>query len=116
VALLILSAVVALIILAVVKIVSIWVALAGILTVLVSAAWRFDRARGAGARAPYVDANRPDFYGRSSESRWEVPTPYIDHPTGAGEPPGVDRGDEPAAQLAGPPRRRRRRTKSPAGG
>jgi hypothetical protein len=97
VVLLILSAVVGLILLAVLKIVPLFVALAGILAVLLLAAWRFDRTRGAGARAPYLDANRPDFYGRSSESRWEVPTPYIDHPTGAGEPPGMDRGDEPAA-------------------
>lgn len=94
--LLILSAVVGLIILAVLKIVPLLVALIGILLVVLFAGWRLDRARGAGARAPYLDENRPDFYGRSSSSHWEVPTAYIDHPSGGGEPPGVDRGDEPA--------------------
>lgn len=91
----VLGAVVTLIILAATKLISIIVALGGILVVLLFAAWRFDKARSAGARAPYLDANRPDFYGRSGESTWEVPTAYIDHRTGAGEPPGVDPGDEP---------------------
>jgi len=93
--LLILLAIAVLIILAVVKIVPILVALVGILAVILYAAWRLDRARSTGARAPYLDANRPDFYGRASESRWEVPTAYIDHPDGGGAPPGVDRGDDP---------------------
>ena len=96
--LLILAAVVALIVLAVLKIVPLVVAGLGILAVLLLAAWRFDSARGPGAPAPYKDANRPDFYGRSGTSHWEVPTAYIDHPDGGGEPPGVDRGDEPAAR------------------
>ncbi|MEX0710109.1 MAG: hypothetical protein WD116_02780 [Chloroflexota bacterium] len=99
-ALLILLAVVGLIILAVLKIVPLFIALAGILAVVLFAAWRLDRARGLGARGPYLDENRPNFYGRSSSQHWEVPTPYIDHPSGGGEPPGVDRGDDPA------PRRR----------
>lgn len=96
--LLILAAVVALIVLAVLKVVTYLVALGGILAVLLAAGWRLDRSRGAGAPAPFKDANRPDFYGRSSERNWEVPTAYIDHPDGGGEPPGVDRGDEPAAR------------------
>jgi len=94
--LLILAAVVAAIVLAVIEVVSVPLALLAILLVIAFAAWRLDRTRVAGASAPYKDANRPDFYGRSGESSWEVPTAYIDHPSGAGEPPGVDRGDEPA--------------------
>lgn len=93
-ALLILSAVVALIILALVKVISIVVALVGILVVIGFAAWRFDQLRGASAAPPVIDVNRPNFHGDAST--WQVPTPYIDHPTGGGEPPGVDRGDEPA--------------------
>jgi hypothetical protein len=94
VTLLILVAVVAVILLVVIKILSLPLALVAILVILGVAAWRLDRARGAGAVAPYRDENRPDFYGRSSASSWEVPTAYIDHPSGAGEPPGVDRRDE----------------------
>jgi hypothetical protein len=96
--LLIIAAVLAVIVLVVVKVISVQLALVAILVVIGFAAWRLDRSRSAGAVAPYLDENRPDFYGRSSDSRWEVPTPYIDHRTGAGEPPGVDRGDEPAAR------------------
>ena len=92
---LIVVAVVAAILLAVLKVISLLVALVVILVAIGFAAWRLDRSRSAGARAPYLDEHRPDFYGRSSASSWEVPTPYIDHRTGAGEPPGVDRGGEP---------------------
>jgi len=96
-ALLILALVALLILLVVLKVLSIVVSLVAIVVLLAIVAWWFDRGRAAGARAPYLDANRPDFYGRSSESTWEVPTPYIDHPTGAGEPPSVDDGGEPPA-------------------
>lgn len=93
VALLIPVAVVALIILGMLNVVSFPVVLVGILVALVIAARRLDRGRGAGAPSPVRDPHRPDFYGEAST--WQIPTPYIDHPTGAGEPPGVDRGDEP---------------------
>ena len=95
-ALFIIAAVAVLVLLVVLKVLSILVALVAIVVLLAIIAWRFDRGRAPGAPAPYLDANRPDFFGRSGESTWEVPTPYIDHPTGAGEPPGVDRGDAPA--------------------
>ena len=95
-ALFIVAAVALLILLVVLKVLSIVVTLVGIVVLLAIVAWWFDRGRAPGAPAPHRDANRPDFYGRSGESTWEVPTPYIDHPTGAGEPPRVDRGDEPA--------------------
>lgn len=91
---LILAAVVALIILTILKVISIVVALVGILVVVGFAAWRFDRLRGASGAPSVIDANRADFHGDAST--WQVPTPYIDHPSGGGEPPGVDRGDEPA--------------------
>lgn len=87
---LILLAIVILVLLTVLKIVSLLLTLVGILLVISFAAWRLDRARGAGAAPPYRDAHRPDFYGRASESHWEPPTAYIDHPRGAGTPPGVD--------------------------
>jgi hypothetical protein len=95
-ALLIVVAVVAAILLVVAKVISLPLALLAILLVVGLTAWRLDRSRSAAARLPYLDQNRPDFYGSSSAASWEIPTPYIDHPTGAGEPPGVDRGDEPA--------------------
>jgi hypothetical protein len=93
--LLVVLAVVAAIALVVIKVISLPVALVAILVTIGYAAWRLDRSRTAGA-APYLDDHRPDFYGSSSSSSWEVPTPYIDHRTGPGEPPGVNRGDEPA--------------------
>jgi hypothetical protein len=95
-ALFIVAAVAVLILLVVLKVLSILVSLVAIVVLLAIIALRFDRGRAPGARAPYLDANRPDFYGRSGTSTWEVPTPYIDHPTGAGESPGVNRGDKPA--------------------
>lgn len=95
-ALLIIGAVVAMIALVVLKVISLPLAMAAILLVVGFAAWRLDRSRSAGAPTGYLDENRPDFYGRSSASSWEVPTAYIDHRTGTGEPPGVNRGDEPA--------------------
>lgn len=94
--LLILAAVLALIILGVAKVISLPIALVGILLVLLIAGWRFDRGRRAGAPPPYKDANRPDFHGHPS--LWQTPTPNIDHPDGGGEPPGVDRGDEATQQ------------------
>lgn len=94
--LIILAAVVALILLAVLKVISILLALVGILVVVGFAAWRFDLGRGTSASIGAMDANRPTFHGDAST--WQVPTPYIDHPTGGGEPPGVDRGDEPPAR------------------
>ncbi len=96
---LILAVVTVLVALAVLQVIPLALAGLGILVMLLVAGWRFDRARRPGAPAPYRDANRPDFYGRSSTSHWEVPTPYIDHPDGGGEPPGVDRGDEPAPRA-----------------
>lgn len=93
---LIVAGVIAAILLVVLKVISWPLALVAILVVIGFAAWRLDRSRSAGATAPYLDRNRPDFHGSSSASSWEVPTPYIDHRTGAGEPPGVDRGDEPS--------------------
>ena len=98
-ALFILAAVAVLILLVVLKVLSIVASLVAIVVLLAIIAWRFDRGRAPGAPVPYLDANRPDFYGRSGESTWEAPTPYIDHPTGAGEPPGVNRGDEPAPRA-----------------
>ncbi len=94
-ALLIVGVVVAMIALVVVKVISLPLALAAILVAIGFAAWRLDRSHSVGARTPYLDENRPDFHGSSTASSWEVPTPYIDHRTGAGEPPGVNRGDEP---------------------
>ena len=68
---------------------------------LLAAIW-FDRSRRREGRAAYVDRRpyRPDFHGESSEVGHMPPTPYIDHPTGGGPPPGVER-DGP-----GPPPRR----------
>lgn len=81
--------------LAALKVLPLLAALGVVLGAVLFAAWRLDRTRSSAARLP-SDPDRPDFYGRSGESSWEVPTAYIDHSTGAGTPPGVDPSDEPA--------------------
>jgi hypothetical protein len=73
-----------------------------LLALVIFAGWWFDRTRRREGRAPYVDRRpyRPDFHGESTEFGHMPPTPYIDHPTGGGPPPGVEvAGPEP------PPRR-----------
>jgi hypothetical protein len=67
-----------------------------VLALVLLAAWWFDRTRRREGRDEYVDRRpyRPDFHGESSEIGHMPPTPYIDHPTGGGPPPGVERGDE----------------------
>ena len=75
--------------------------LALLAVVIVAGQW-FDRTRRREGRGEYVDRRpyRADFHGESSEFGHMPPTPYIDHPTGAGPPPGVER-DGPER----PPRR-----------
>lgn len=73
-----------------------------LLALVILAGWWFDRTRRREGRAPYEDRRpyRADFHGESSEFGHMPPTPYIDHPTGGGPPPGVET-DGPAP----PPRR-----------
>ena len=52
------------------------------------------RGSGKGIR----DANRPEFYAPMTNQTWQVPTSYIDHPTGTGPPPGVEPYDEDALE------------------
>ncbi len=54
---------------------------------------RLDRTRQRSHHdaAEHFDVNRGELYGRSSESSWDTPQPYIDHPDGGGTPPGVER-------------------------
>lgn len=67
-------------------VISIWVALGAMAVVTVFAAWWLDRTR-PGLVAPFRDANRADLHAQN-------PTAYIDHPTGGGPPPGVERHGE----------------------
>jgi hypothetical protein len=56
-------------------------------------AWYLDRTRRN--KTVYVtDPNRPEFYAPLENVTWQVPTSYIDHRTGGGAPPGVERYDE----------------------
>ncbi len=72
-----------------------WFVVVGLI-VLTWVAQQRDRARQRGRHDPgsKMPRWRGDFHGRSSQHRWEVPTAYIDQPTGGGPPPGVQRGDE----------------------
>jgi hypothetical protein len=78
-----------------------WVALIAILAVTFFAAWWLDRTR-PGRTAPFRDANRPDLYAPMMNRTGQVPTAYIDHPTGGGPPPGVERHGESSRRW--PPR------------
>jgi len=73
-----------------------WVPFVVTSAAIVLGAWWLDRT-GRGTRASArLDPNRPDFYGPMASGGWEVPTSYIDHPTGGGPPPGVEPYDEAA--------------------
>jgi hypothetical protein len=68
-----------------------------VLLLLVGLADRRDRFRRHApmSGADHYDWHRPIFGGRSSSSTWEPPTIWIDHPDGAGTPPGIDEDDRP---------------------
>jgi len=74
-------------------------AMAIVIAGLIALTWvaeRLDRPRQRGRHDPGSKMPRwkGDFHGQSSDHTWEVPTAYIDHPTGGGPPPGADRRDE----------------------
>jgi hypothetical protein len=81
--------------LAAMRVIDLWVAVAAVLAAVLVAGWQLDRRAGPGGHPGPRDRKRFDFFGRASHSQWEPPTSYIDHPTGVGEPPGANRGDEP---------------------
>lgn len=72
-------------------------AIAGLMVVAGFGEWR-DRARQRSRwhdPSRFFDANKPNEYGTTADpTGWTPPTAYIDHPTGTGPPPGVDRHDE----------------------
>ena len=47
------------------------------------------------------DPHAPTFYGPISGEPWQVPTAYIDHPTGAGTPPGMGQTLEDVERISG---------------
>ncbi len=71
-----------------------WVTLIAIFAVALFAAWWLDRGRSAGAAPPFRDENRPELYAPMANATWQVPTSYIDHPSGGGPPPGVEQYDQ----------------------
>ena len=83
-----------------------WAATAACVGILVLAIWNFDRNRRPGAPSPVRDPNRPEFYAPIADEGWEVPTSYIDHPSGAGPPPGVEKYDERNAERSAAGRER----------
>ena len=48
--------------------------------ILLTAAWLFDRGRKVGARAPYLDENRPDFSSSFTNEFPPLPTEAIETP------------------------------------
>lgn len=47
------------------------------------------------------DPNAPTLYGPIGGGTWQVPTAYIDHPTGAGTPPGMGHDMEDVRRISG---------------
>lgn len=47
------------------------------------------------------DPNAPTLYGPIGGGTWQVPTAYIDHPTGPGRPPGVGDDMEDVRRISG---------------
>lgn len=47
-----------------------------------------------GSGAAIKDQNRGNYSAPMGNETWQVPTSYIDHRTGTGPPPGVERYDE----------------------
>lgn len=90
---LILGVIVGGLLLSLLGVVPFWVTFVAILGVTFFAAWWLDRTR-PGLVAPFRDGNRADLYGPMVNQTGQVPTAYIDHPTGGGPPPGVERHGE----------------------
>ena len=63
-------------------------------------AWNLDRGRRI-QTGRYYDENKPNFYGPVQNRTWQVPTSYIDHRSGGGAPPGVDRNDRAHEDVEG---------------
>ncbi len=82
-----------------------WAAIVLMFVALLLASWNLDRQRRPGARSPVLDPNSANFYA-PMDGGWEVPTAYIDHPTGGGPPPGVEQYDSRAADRSNAGRER----------
>ena len=59
-------------------------------------AWQLDRGKRPIQADKYFDVNRANLDAPMTNQRWQVPTAYIDHPTGGGPPPGTELYDEGA--------------------
>lgn len=74
-------------------VISIWWTIIITLGAALLGAWQLDRT-GRGRRAlSHMDENKPHFYAPRENVTWQVPTAYIDHPTGGGPPPGTESYD-----------------------
>ena len=49
--------------------------------ILLIVAWRFDRGRGPGARAPFLDQNRPDLTSPMADHTMYAPKEAIERPS-----------------------------------
>lgn len=81
-------------VLALLGVIPVWAAVVATLAIAFIAAWLLDRTRSRGPLPPYFDANQGNFQAPMNSRTWQVPTAYIDHPTGGGPPPGVERHGE----------------------
>jgi hypothetical protein len=57
------------------------------IAILLAVAWQFDRGRGAGSRAPFLDANRADLASPMADHTMYPPREAIERPT---DRPGPD--------------------------
>ena len=72
---------------------NLWVAIIVTVVAVVAGAMFLDLVtRGSGSAIK--DQNQGNYSAPMGNETWQVPTSYIDHRTGTGPPPGVERYDE----------------------
>jgi hypothetical protein len=75
-------------------IVPLWVAIAAILAGSLAAAWQLDRKAGPGGHRGLPKRKYSALLGIGAAEPNNHPVIVLDHDDGAGEPPGVNRGDD----------------------
>ena len=63
-------------------------------------AWNFDR-RGVRRLGGHYDVNKANFFAPMNNQTWQIPTAYIDHPSGGGPPPGEQLDREDLGEMSG---------------
>ena len=95
IALLLIAVVVITFALAANNVIPLFAAVGLILVTLLAVAWVMDRRAGPGGHRLPPKGRPSALLGMGAASRRNYPVTTLDRPDGAGEPPGVNRGDDP---------------------